>query len=90
MPRDIVQRFLQDTVDMYSRGPIYRESLTPVRAFYLDLAQWAIEDPARWGPWVAPCPVREDEVNLRKAKRPLRTLLAERPASCSIRPPFKR
>jgi hypothetical protein len=47
----------------------YRESLTPVRAFYLDLAQWAIEDPARWGPWVAPCPVREDEVNLRKAKR---------------------
>ena len=28
----------------------YRECLTPVRAFYLDLAHWAIEDPARWGP----------------------------------------
>ncbi len=47
----------------------YRECLTPVRAFYLDLAQWAVEDPARWGPWVAPCPIGGDEVNLRKAKR---------------------
>jgi hypothetical protein len=26
----------------------YREFLTAVRAFYLDLAQWAIDDPARW------------------------------------------
>lgn len=24
-----------------------RECLTPVRAFYLDLAHWAVEDPAR-------------------------------------------
>jgi integrase len=30
---------------------------TSVRAFYLDLAQWAAEDPATWRPWVAPCPV---------------------------------
>ena len=27
----------------------YRECLTPVRAFYLDLAHWALEDPSRWG-----------------------------------------
>ena len=27
-----------------------------VRAFYLDLTQWAADDPARWGPWVVPCP----------------------------------
>ncbi|WP_189960105.1 tyrosine-type recombinase/integrase, partial [Streptomyces alanosinicus] len=47
----------------------YRECLTPVRAFYLDLAQWALDDPARWGPWVAPSPVREEEVNRRKAHR---------------------
>ena len=26
----------------------YRECLTPVRAFYLDLAHWAVEDPSRW------------------------------------------
>ncbi|MQA12566.1 MAG: tyrosine-type recombinase/integrase [Pseudonocardiaceae bacterium] len=47
----------------------YRECLTPVRAFYLDLAQWAVEDPARWGPWVVPCPVGAEEVNRKKAKR---------------------
>ncbi|SHM93958.1 site-specific integrase [Streptomyces yunnanensis] len=47
----------------------YRECLTPVRAFYLDIAQWALEDPARWGPWVAPCPVREEEVSRRKVAR---------------------
>jgi hypothetical protein len=40
-----------------------------VRAFYLDLAQWAVEDPARWGPWVAPCPVGAEEINRRKFKR---------------------
>ena len=47
----------------------YRECLTPVRAFYLDLAQWAVEDPARWGAWVAPCPVGAEEINQRKAAR---------------------
>jgi hypothetical protein len=47
----------------------YRECLTPVRAFYLDLAHWAVEDPARWGPWVAPCPVGAEEVSRKKAIR---------------------
>jgi hypothetical protein len=27
----------------------YPECLIPVRAFYLDIAQWAADDPARWG-----------------------------------------
>jgi hypothetical protein len=35
----------------------HREFLTPVRAFYLDLAQWAVEDPGRWARWAVPCPV---------------------------------
>jgi integrase len=47
----------------------YRECLSPVRAFYLDLAHWAVEDPAHWGPWVTPCPVGSEEVNRRKDKR---------------------
>ncbi|KPM50887.1 integrase [Frankia sp. R43] len=47
----------------------YRECLTPVRAFYLDLAHWAVEDPARWGPWVALCPVGSEEINRKKDKR---------------------
>ncbi|MGB8382032.1 MAG: site-specific integrase, partial [Dermatophilaceae bacterium] len=47
----------------------YRQCLTPVRAFYLDLAQWSLQDPARWAPWVAPCPVGAEEINQRKAAR---------------------
>ncbi|MDN5918164.1 MAG: site-specific integrase [Pseudonocardia sp.] len=47
----------------------YRACLTPVRALYLDLAHWAVEDPARWGRWVAPSPVGEQETNRRKIKR---------------------
>jgi hypothetical protein len=27
------------------------DTMATVRAFYLDIAQWAMEDPARWGPW---------------------------------------
>lgn len=56
----------------------YRECLTPVRAFYLDLAHWAVEEPGRWGPWVAPCPVGEEEVNRRKAKRHLKSRMDAR------------
>ena len=47
----------------------HREFLTPVRAFYLDLAQWAVEDPARWARWVAPCPVGPAETVQGKAQR---------------------
>ena len=47
----------------------YRQCLTPVRALYLDLAQWALEDPARWARWVAPCPIGAEEISQRKAAR---------------------
>lgn len=56
----------------------YRECLTPVRAFYLDLAHWAVEGPSRWAAWVAPCPVGEEEVNRRKAKRHLKSRMDAR------------
>jgi hypothetical protein len=42
--------------------------LTTVRAFYLDIAQWAAEDPARWAPWAVPCPIRADDVQSRKER----------------------
>ncbi len=42
--------------------------LTMVRAFYLDIAQWAAEDPARWGPWAAPCPIRPGDNTHRKER----------------------
>ncbi len=47
----------------------YLETLATVRAFYLDISEWALEDPARWGPWVAPCPVRHEELSRQKALR---------------------
>jgi hypothetical protein len=39
--------------------------LACVRAFYLDLNQWAYEDPARWAAWAVPCPVRKSDVDAR-------------------------
>src|SRR5580700_6141092 len=47
----------------------YLDTLASVRAFYLDLAEWALDDPARWGPWVAPCPVRAEDLERRKFTR---------------------
>ena len=41
-------------------------SLAAVRAFYLDIAQWAMEDPARWAPWAAPCPIRPEDLAQQK------------------------
>ncbi|MDX3708815.1 site-specific integrase [Streptomyces europaeiscabiei] len=40
-----------------------------VRAFYLDIAQWALEEPERWGPWAVPCPIREMECSSKKNER---------------------
>lgn len=51
---------------------VVRESaantLMTVRAFYLDIAHWAADDPARWGPWVVPCPIRDDDSRYRKQR----------------------
>ncbi len=56
----------------------YRECLTPVRAFYLDLAHWAVEDPGRWAIWVTPCPIGEEEINRKKSKRLLKSRMDAR------------
>jgi len=53
--------------------------LIRVRAFYLDIAQWAADDPARWGQWAVPCPIRDagipfgKEKNRRKSRMDQRT-----------------
>jgi hypothetical protein len=39
-----------------------------VRSFYLDIAQWAADDPSRWGPWVAACPIRDGELTMGRSK----------------------
>src|SRR5215472_3049555 len=43
-------------------------TLAMVRAFYLDIAQWAAGDPARWGPWAVPCPIRDEEMSRKKER----------------------
>jgi len=45
------------------------DHLMTVRAFYLDLSQWAADDPSRWGPWVTPCPIRDTDAAMQKKKR---------------------
>jgi hypothetical protein len=56
MPRTTTSTCGQTAIETVERIN-YRECLTPVRAFYLDLAHWAVEEPGRWARWVAPCPV---------------------------------
>lgn len=40
-----------------------------VRSFYYDLHTWAADEPERWGPWVAPCPVPPSELRLLSRRR---------------------
>ncbi len=46
-----------------------KDELMRVRAFYLDIAQWAAEEPARWGPWAVPCPISDDEIHKAKERK---------------------
>ncbi len=52
-------------------GPVQRASrfhvLMNVRAFYLDMAEWALEDPS-WVPWAVPSPVRRSDLTRQVAK----------------------
>jgi site-specific recombinase XerD len=53
--------------------------LMKIRSFYLDLQSWAYDDPGLWGPWVAPCPVRESEVRrTHVARRRINERMADR------------
>jgi integrase len=42
------------------------EILSTVRAFYLDIAEWANDEPARWAPWAVPSPIRSNEISHKK------------------------
>ena len=67
--------------------------LAVVRAFCLDLAQWALEDPARWAHSVAPGPIRAAECLATKRNRRRRARMHQRirtPGSCPCDPGFGR
>lgn len=53
-------------------------TLSTVRAFYLDIAQWALEEPARWGPWAAPCPIKGHDLNVKKQKQASKARMHQR------------
>jgi hypothetical protein len=60
---------LSMTTDGQPRREIH-SILFAVRGMYRDLAEWSHDEPGRWGPWVAPCPVsRHESKNASKAKR---------------------
>jgi integrase len=43
-----------------------KDELLRVRAFYLDIAQWAVDDPGSWAPWAVPCPISDAEIGRAK------------------------
>jgi integrase len=53
-------------------------TLMHVRAFYADLAAWAVEDPVRWGRFAAPSPVRAGEVTFTKIRRHRKAAMDQR------------
>ena len=56
----------------------YRHELVFVRAFYQDIARWAADDPARWAPWVAPCPIKASECRTMKTKARVKSRMDQR------------
>jgi hypothetical protein len=55
-----------------------RSVLTAVGSFYLDLAEWADDDPARWGPWAVRCPVSASDVSHRKDRSQRKSRMDQR------------
>ncbi|WP_169735391.1 tyrosine-type recombinase/integrase [Actinokineospora inagensis] len=60
------------------RRAVPENTLMCVRSFYADLAHWAAEDPARWGRFVAPCPIRASEVSFKKRRQHRKAMMDQR------------
>ncbi|RNF80024.1 site-specific integrase [Streptomyces botrytidirepellens] len=56
----------------------FRSELVFVRAFYQDIARWAADDPARWAPWVAPCPIKASECATKKSRSGVKSRMDQR------------
>ncbi|MGW9028293.1 tyrosine-type recombinase/integrase [Streptomyces sp. NPDC055722] len=53
--------------------------LLAVRALYLDLQSWAIDEPEQWAEWVVPCPIRPKELKgFARRKREIHQRMADR------------
>ena len=57
-----------EIVERYATRLSAIQHMGTVRSFYLDIAQWAADDPSRWAPWVAVCPIRDGELSSARNK----------------------
>jgi integrase len=55
-----------------------RSQLLTIRAFYLDIAKWAAEDPSRWAEHAMPCPVRASECSMAKERKHRKAAMDQR------------
>jgi integrase len=67
-----------EATEVFERRADGKGVLAAVRAFYLDIAQWAMEDPGRWGPWAAPCPIRTEDLARQKEIRSRKSRMDQR------------
>jgi hypothetical protein len=49
-----------------------------VRAFYLDIVQWALDEPHRWAQWAVPCPIREADCNRARHDKTVKSRMDQR------------
>ena len=71
LPREVAAAWKQRVMTRTRAGSTTarfdgRSALSAVRAFYLDLVEWAEEDPPRWGPWAVRSPVSASDVSHKK------------------------
>jgi integrase len=53
--------------------------LLPVRAFYMDLQSWALDEPERWARWAAPCPIPPSDLRgFGRRRRGIKERMADR------------
>ncbi|TMR88522.1 site-specific integrase [Nonomuraea basaltis] len=55
-----------------------RSVMMAVRAFYLDIAQWALDEPHRWAQWAVPCPIKEAHCNRAKQDKLVKSRMDQR------------
>lgn len=78
LSEDVAAAWRQPMSFVFKKGEAVRarrgrlDVLVCVRAFYLDIQEWALEDPS-WAPWAVPCPVRRGEANGAFAKATRKT-----------------
>ncbi|MEU8251061.1 site-specific integrase [Nonomuraea sp. NPDC048916] len=71
--------YIRDTDDNPIRPRVnFRSELVFVKAFYEDIARWAVDDPARWARWAVPCPIKASECTTKKAKSRVKSRMDQR------------